>query len=70
VDHPHHGIGHGEHEWTVQTTRLVVERLWHGEGHHEQARHRGDHADAQRPLVGLGLVADPGVRNPAEPQQR
>ena len=70
VGEAHGGVAGGEHERAEETTRLVLERLGDREGDDEERAHRDHHRQAQQPLVGLGLVAEPGVRRPAEPQQR
>jgi hypothetical protein len=69
VRDPHGGVAGGEHEGREQTARLVVVRLGDRQGDDEQRAHRGDHRQPQQTFVGARLVAQPGVRRPAEPQQ-
>ena len=66
---PHGGVARREHERAEEPARPVLEGLRDGQGDDEERPHRHDHREPEQALVGLCLVAQPGIGRPAEPQE-
>ena len=63
-------VGEREHDRAVEPTLEVVERLRHREREHEHRGHRAEHRDPTEPSSARTTLPEPGVADPAPPQQR
>ena len=50
--------------------RALAERLGHGQRGDQERRHRGEHDEAHRALLGIDDARQPRVSGPGPPQQR
>jgi hypothetical protein len=69
VQQPDDGERPGEHDRCTDPAALVSPGLRDREGDEEQGRHRDHHRAAEHALVGVRLVAEPGVAAPGPPQE-
>jgi hypothetical protein len=69
VQDAHREVGEGKHDGTAQAAVDVVEGLRNRERHHEHRCHGTEHRDAADAFVCLHDVPEPGVADPAPPEQ-